>query len=447
MRIKRIFWSGLFSLALIVSPFIAKPSFALTFDPSFGVTLASNTPSANSSVTITATQPEGDEVFKSVKFIIPAGWNFASGSSFAQDAVMGTGTFSHTLPGFGTITSTLTIKNDLNTMGHKTHWKLIFSISGYPDIVLDSFGDGDISTGYIFTVGRTMLLPIGAPANLTVTLNGMVDTIPVLTNPTIQGDYTWGAEYTSPSSVVVTKSQTLSIPGTVTPTGTNVTASFNNGSSVTFSDVSIGGVTTIASSTNPPPEGTGQFQLSGGLYYDFNTTATTACPCTVTIPYDPVATTDPKIYHLEGGIWVDSTTFVDTVNHTVTGVVSSFSFFAPGQPNNTAEWLSPVKAFKDQGDQLFNLNQNQALPLNLIVKDSNGNVFQPLGLKVELRATGSTTSTPVTSVSPVLSEEGEHLKAKINLKDWGLTTGEYFLRVIIEGTNTTLAPDVHFTIS
>ena len=83
----------------------------------------------------------------------------------------------------------------------------------------------------------------------------------------------------------------------------------------------------------------------------------------------------------------------------------------------------------------------------MIVKDSNGNVFQPLGLKVELRATGSTTSTPVTSVSPVLSEEGEHLKAKINLKDWGLTTGEYFLRVIIEGTNTTLAPDVHFTIS
>ena len=247
----------------------------------------------------------------------------------------------------------------------------------------------------------------------------------------------------------MSRSFIINLPS-LTPSGSDVTTQFNGGISVTYNRVTgQGGETTITSSTSPPAAGTGEFEI-GGVYYDFNTTASIRCPCTITLPYDPAVTPDPKIYHLESGVWVDVTTSFDSVNHTVTGVVSSFSFFVIGEPNHTAEWLSPVKAFEEQKDQPFDLNENQALPLNLIVRDSNGTLIQPNGLIVELRkVTDTTTSTLITSASPVLNEEGDHLKAKINFKDLGslITPGEYFLRVIINGTNTTLTPDVHFTIS
>lgn len=446
MKLKPLLFSALLSLTLTFFPLTAGNVLALTFNPSFGVLLSSNDPGANSDVTLTITQDAGDEVLSSVKFTVPAGWDMTPGSSFAQDAVLATGTFTAFVPGFGSVTSTITIKNDLDLQGHKAHWKVQFVASGAPTVTLDSFVDGTSLTGHTFTVSRAFLATIESPIDLTVVFNGMVEGTPAWTNPTVQGDYTWNAEYTAPSGAQVTRSQTLSIPGTVTSVGDDVNVSLNNGSSVVFSSVTTEGVTTIATSTTPPPEGSGQFQLSGGLYYDFNTTAVFSCPCTVTLPYDPATTPDPRIYHQESGVWTDVTTAVDTVNHTVTGVVSSFSFFAVGEPNFSVAWQKKVEKLLDRQGNPFELDENDNLKIRFGLLDFTSQPKTPDNVSVEIWQTkdaagADITPTQVLTLDPKLNEKKEYYEAKLNQRKTSLELGTYQIRIVVSNTTATQTPE------
>jgi CARDB len=115
-----------------------------------------------------------------------------------------------------------------------------------------------------------------------------------------------------------------------TLTGNNISVSLGIGTTVTFSNVSSSGETTVTeSSTGPtPPVG---FQAGNPpTYYDVSTTATYVGPVTVCFPYDPVQYSDPttlRLLHYENNVWIDVTTSTDIVDHIICGQVDSFSIF------------------------------------------------------------------------------------------------------------------------
>jgi hypothetical protein len=310
---------------------------------------------------------------------------------------------------------------------------------------IDIFLDGDSLSGYSFRTDRP-IFDFDLPSELILTIYGSASGSTILTNPTNQGDYIWSADFTSDSTppVIVTRSQTLNIPGTTTPTGTDVIASFNNGSSVTFSEVTASGSTIIATSTTPPPEGTGQFQPSEGLYYDFTTTATIVCPCTVTLPYDPVTTPNPRIYHLNTtvspAVWEDATTSVDTINHTVTGVVSSFSFFAVGQPNFSINWRLPLELPK--GKEAVFPARIQILPITFSLLNSNGRYVERNDVTIQiLNSNGQV----VAEFPPrLILRDGKFYIAMLKVRQLNLRAGEYTVKAKVG--NTTVSPSIDFIL-
>ena len=128
-----------------------------------------------------------------------------------------------------------------------------------------------------------------------------------------------------------------------TPAGSNVTAdpidpsTHTSPATITFSNVTSGGETTITSSPQgaPPPNG---FRLGNPVvYYEISTTATFAGTATVCIRYDPSAFGNPgalKLMHREtSGSWTDVTTSNNPSTGVICGAVSSFSPFVVAEQN------------------------------------------------------------------------------------------------------------------
>jgi hypothetical protein len=128
-----------------------------------------------------------------------------------------------------------------------------------------------------------------------------------------------------------------------TPVGSNVTVTLPS-AAITFNTVTGSGNTTVTTSQGNPGGGIPSGCRVRGLFIDITTTATYTGNITVGISYDP-STPNPqnlKLFHSEGGHWVDVTTSVDTVNHIVYGVASSFSWFFIG---GEWVWVSSVPVF------------------------------------------------------------------------------------------------------
>jgi len=135
--------------------------------------------------------------------------------------------------------------------------------------------------------------------------------------------------------------------GSWTPPGPSVQVSDPyKGVDIAFTEVSEGGVTSVnVSEKNPGGDITG-FKLLG-KYYDITTTATYSS-VTVTIAYDeadvpgirPGMTEEDKqkkeeelrMFRWTGSSWVDVTESVDTVNNTITGEVSTLSWYLVALP-------------------------------------------------------------------------------------------------------------------
>ena len=116
-----------------------------------------------------------------------------------------------------------------------------------------------------------------------------------------------------------------------TSTGTNVQVLLGDAVSVEFESITNGGDVSLVTSDITPTTPSGFIVGTSPTYYDISASAAYACPCRVTLPYDSANNPSPRIYHLEGGFWIDVTTSVDGSAHTITGVVSSLSFFVVGQ--------------------------------------------------------------------------------------------------------------------
>jgi hypothetical protein len=118
--------------------------------------------------------------------------------------------------------------------------------------------------------------------------------------------------------------------------GSNVTISPGNDVEIEIESVSNAGTTTVTASDTPPPEGIPSGIHIGGcwLYWDISTTATIGGSIEITLPYDPSLSDEIAetlvMYHWNGSQWEAVATTADTLNHTVTGTVTSLSPFILG---------------------------------------------------------------------------------------------------------------------
>jgi hypothetical protein len=134
-----------------------------------------------------------------------------------------------------------------------------------------------------------------------------------------------------------------------TPIGAPVTvnlgdpASYGGPITVTFSNVSQVGVTTVSvvdPSNGPAPPA--NFELGNPpIYFDFSTTATYAPPVRVCIPFGSVSNPSSLVVmHYENGVWVNRTATIDLAHQTICADVNSFSPIAIFQSTSTTTTLN-----------------------------------------------------------------------------------------------------------
>jgi Tol biopolymer transport system component len=102
---------------------------------------------------------------------------------------------------------------------------------------------------------------------------------------------------------------------------------------ITFSEVTGAGETSLSTSTSGPMPPAGYSFGDPPLYFELTTTAAYAGPINVCITYDAAAFTDPsglRLLHFEDGTWADITTSNDVDAGEICGSVASLSPFAIG---------------------------------------------------------------------------------------------------------------------
>lgn len=107
--------------------------------------------------------------------------------------------------------------------------------------------------------------------------------------------------------------------------------------SLVFEDIDVAGHTILTTSAAGPGSPPG-FQLGNpGTYFDISTTAVFSGGIDVSIDYSALAFTvsldELRLFHYENDLWVDCTTSVDVLNHTIYGHVTSLSPFGVFQPS------------------------------------------------------------------------------------------------------------------
>ncbi|MHB0975834.1 MAG: OmpL47-type beta-barrel domain-containing protein [Candidatus Aquicultorales bacterium] len=181
-------------------------------------------------------------------------------------------------------------------------------------------------TGYrVFNADTDELLGTTTVLNYTYEVNANGNT-PVGTDVSVDLGLASGTSY---------RFYVTAIDGANNFSGPSSTATaVGNGASLTFSNVSGQGTTTVAIAGSPPdaPDGI----VFRGTVYNITTTALYGgSTITVGLPYDVSliqgSESDVKLYHYNGSSWDDITTAVDTDNDIVYGEVTSLSPFAVGE--------------------------------------------------------------------------------------------------------------------
>jgi|GEM_PF-3162244 len=130
-----------------------------------------------------------------------------------------------------------------------------------------------------------------------------------------------------------------------TPAGTNVVVALplpgGGSATVTFSEVTLAGATTLDVLNGAPPLPAGYF-LAGGAFYDIHTTAE-GTPISLCVPFDPLMFPDTavRLLHFDGSAWVDITTLSDPAGM-VCGLPGSFSPFALASGSGLAPLASII---------------------------------------------------------------------------------------------------------
>jgi hypothetical protein len=183
-----------------------------------------------------------------------------------------------------------------------------------------------------------------------------------------------------------------------TPAGTNVSTQANGGATtpggatITFSNVTASGETTMTTTTNGPAPPSG-FQLGNPpTWFDIDTTATFTGAVTICINYGNVSFNNEnnlKLMHLEGSTWKNVTTSKDTVNNIICGSVTSFSFFVIAEdtassPTVTITASDPTASEPGTNKGQFTVTRAGPTSAKLLVEYSVGGTAKPRMDYVEL---------------------------------------------------------------
>ena len=156
-----------------------------------------------------------------------------------------------------------------------------------------------------------------------------------------------------------------------TPAGSNVAVPVD-GATLTFSQVTEPGNTTITTTTEAPAPVPGTFGLVG-TYYDIFSTATYSSPITVSLPYNATGLSTEqqqilKLQQYDNGNWVDITISVDTVNHIITGSAPHLSYFAVTLPDIISPAVSSTNPANNAADvqvyRTINISFSEAMNKN-----------------------------------------------------------------------------------
>ena len=166
-----------------------------------------------------------------------------------------------------------------------------------------------------------------------------------------------------------------------TPVGTNVVVELplpgGGTATVTFLEVTLAGATTLDALNGGPALPAG-YSLSGGTFYDINTTAEGE-PLSLCISFDPLDFPDTavRLLHFDGSVWVDITTMSDPAG-TVCGLPEGFSPFAIASGTGLAPLASIISgppALSNSGSATFTFWSDQ--PDTLILCSIDGLPFTP----------------------------------------------------------------------
>ena len=441
------------SIIFIISPLIsifvklasAQTSLIDTAS-TFKLNLASNQPSANANLTVDISIPEGETMPNNIDLKIPIGWDIKGGTEIVQEAQIGTGIVKVNYLG-KIYDLDINAFNEQETFGAKARWKIVIGQEPFelPEGIIYWSVTGSDKDGFVLNINSPIIDDFDTPFSFNFTFFGKTSSNEsAIINPVSDGEYIYYADInysdgkvvTLPLSLPISSTKTGVVEGMSTTPGDNVTNEINS-ATITFTSVTTLGSTSVTTTADTPDAGTGQFQVSKGLYYDFDTTAKIDCPCFVTLPYDPGTTDKPSIYHLEDGVWVDVTTSIDNINSTVTGMVMSFSYFATGQPDFGLEFMDPISALQEVSNPM-RLNRNRTLPVNFTLTNSDGNFILRNDIKVQI--INNETSTQVGLIDAAVLEK--HYKANLDLKSLNLPDGTYKIRVIVG--NTVYTPTLLF---
>jgi len=154
-----------------------------------------------------------------------------------------------------------------------------------------------------------------------------------------------------------------------TSSGSSVTVEVG-GATLTFSEVTSAGNTTIISTPDATAPLPGTIGLVG-TYYEISSTAVYTSPITISFPYDDTGLTAAqeqglKIQQYDNGSWVDITTSLDTVNNIITGSAPHLSYFAVTKPLDTTPPVITITS--PQAKTYF--NTQRTLTIAYAVKDN-----------------------------------------------------------------------------
>jgi hypothetical protein len=256
--------------------------------------------------------------------------------------------------------------------------------------------------------------------------------------PTDTANYTTA---TGGVTLTVTSSQNTPTGGNVAVQPVDTTTGAPAPVSMTFSNVTSTGSTTVTTTSTgtPPPTG---FKLgSPPTYFDINTTAVFSGPVTVCIDYSSVSYGDPtklKMLHNVNGTWVDVTVSNNTTTHVICGSTTSFSPFAVFESVYSGAVQSPINA---NGSSIFSASRG-AIPVKFTLLSAGAATCQLPPATIALtRTSGGTGGAVNASVFELPSDNGANFRISscqyvYNLNAKALGAGTYRVDIIVNGVVT-----------
>jgi hypothetical protein len=210
------------------------------------------------------------------------------------------------------------------------------------------------------------------PAMLSISLN---DSIKVTDTPVVPSAFVNVAESikvtdTPAAANTLTGNNVIVKPVDTTTGGTPIT--------MTFANVTQPGLTGLTTTTGGPPPPSG-FQLgTPPVYYNLTTTAVYSGAIQICVNYIGISfpmPPGPRLYHYQGGNWVDVTTSVDTTNMIVCGSstsLSPFALFTSGSIPTTTSITAPSIIYGNTASVTVSVRATSATPGGVVSLSVDG---------------------------------------------------------------------------